>query len=244
MSTLPTAVEMYHFYRKLLDRFYVINEEDKRIISIIISMVTGKIDEIQFRDDASIWVKPEIVPRGDRSQLMDMGDRNANMTLVKSGDFYRLAMRPEFFLHRVSMRGGCNPHQAQRLDTAKVLGVESVDDVSYPFYFGVRKNLLRQSPFEDYLNDPSEFNDKSIPGLSLPSLIGADHPNRVWLAAKYRHEVLQRSVSGNPDATIDDLDEWLRSLFLEQTNAFWWIGFHTEFMLVEKLCHKRACGFE
>lgn len=101
-SQLPTCLDIYHFNRKISDRHYALTEEDKKFLKIIIHMVTGEIDEIQFREDGSIWARPAVRSKGailnHGDQLLGMGDHTEDYRLVRDEEFYRLALHPELSL--------------------------------------------------------------------------------------------------------------------------------------------------
>lgn len=119
-----------------------------------------------------------------------------------------------------------------------------MDHFSFPFYYAIRMNLFGHRPFEDAPGNLDEFDSLSIKGLAIPRLTGGDHPNREYLATKRRAEVVGHILNENPDVTVEDLSDELRTALTEMTNAFWWIGFHAEFMLIKKLQRRKSYDLE
>ena len=245
---LPNVVEVEELSRKLaltmpVNCFDQLTDRERGILKILVHTATSEVEDIVFRQDGSIWVRPGTWKDGSKSHvvalLSDLHDRRENMRSVRDGDLYRLGYSPFHLMEKIAKQAGCRTHKAARLDTARLLEMHSVDDLSYPFYHAVRNTVFSWSPFDDTrLLDPSANLQRTIPGLALPSLTKADHPNRLAIAIYKRRLVIDRLLAENASINVDTLDPTVRDILLHRTNVYWWFGYEAELAVIEKLCRK------
>lgn len=235
------SLKMLHIGRKNFP--FPWEPRDREVLTILSHAVTVDVDDIIFKDDGSIWVKPGCWRDGSRSMpcglLNCLDDRTSNNRYVREDGYHRFGRHPSDFLTKISNAAGCRAHAAERIDTARRLEIPSVDHLSYPFYYHVREQIALSSPQDDkYLLDASYYLPLTIPGLVLPELTGHDHPNRMVYAASSRYKVVRHLLDNQPNIYVSSLSEEMKNILQNQTNVFWWQGFEAEYFLINKLKRK------
>ncbi len=248
MVRLPTVVEFEVLKHNLLDtafdkKSFKWPEGVKPIVEVLTHLVTSDVDDVVLEDNGWIWAKPAVLKNGNGERdpifLQCMDDRTPSNHYVKRDDYYQMSWHPYVFLDKIAHSCGSRTHTSARLETARILDVGSVDDLSYAFFYGVRYQLFSGAPHESRTwPDAQSLIDWSPPGFEFPKFSRVDHRHREWLAAAKRYDVWKSITEQNSKAGMESVPEATLELFLNQTNTFWWFGYAKEYFLRQKLMRK------
>lgn len=245
MINLPTVLEFESLENQLLKTSFDIKsfqwpEAVKSTIEILVHLITYDVDDVLLEDNGRIWAKPAVLKNGngkpDPICLQCMDDRTPDNKYVKDGDFYQMSWHPYALLEKIAHSIGSFTHTAARMDTARILDLSSVDDLSYPFFYGVRDELFYGAPHEARIwPNAQRMIDWSPAGYNFPKFTAVDHPHREWLAANKRYDVWKSLTEEYSETASDPIPEDIVRVFLEQTNVYWWFGYSKEYSLLQKL---------
>ena len=216
----------------------------KGVTELLVHLVTADIDDVLLDDNGFVWAKPASLKNGngepDPLNLSCMDDRTPKNRYVKKNDYYQMTSHPYSFLLKISQSCGSLTHTAARLNTARLLELDSVDDLSYPFYYHVHHEIFYGAPHESRLRPENQWLvDWSPQGYHFPKLKKADHPYRDWLAALKRYEAWKLHIQLASERGAETVSDEVLEIFHNKTSALWWFGYANEQALLRKLSKKK-----
>lgn len=249
MVRLPTVLEFEALDDRLLEtpmdkKTFQWPDGVKSVIELLVHLVTYDADDVLLDDNGWIWAKPGTLKNGNRKPdpicLSCMDDRLPDNRYVIRDGYYQMSWHPHVFLLKIAKSCGSLTHTAARLDTAQLLDLDSVDDLSYPFYYFVRNQVFYGAPHEARFRPEDQWLvDWSPQGYQFPKLKKADHPYRDWLAALKRYEAWKLHIQLASERGAETVSSEVLEIFHNKTNALWWFGYANEQALLRKLSKKK-----